>query len=41
MADFNETYVAYFGDALPVRSTVEAKLVSGVDVEIEVTALVG
>jgi 2-iminobutanoate/2-iminopropanoate deaminase len=38
MAAFNEAYRAYFAGALPVRSTVEAKLSQGVDVEIEVTA---
>ena len=38
MGPFNEVYRAYFADALPVRSTVEAKLSQGVDVEIEVTA---
>jgi 2-iminobutanoate/2-iminopropanoate deaminase len=38
MAPFNEVYRSYFADALPVRSTVEAKLSQGVDVEIEVTA---
>ncbi|MCJ2130798.1 RidA family protein [Methylobacterium sp. E-045] len=37
--DFNEIYMDYFRDSLPVRSTVEAKLVNGVDVEIEVTAI--
>ncbi|MRT24953.1 RidA family protein [Enterobacteriaceae bacterium RIT697] len=40
MKDFNEVYESYFRDALPVRSTVEAKLSQGVDVEIEVTAWV-
>jgi 2-iminobutanoate/2-iminopropanoate deaminase len=38
MGPFNEVYRAHFADALPVRSTVEAKLSQGVDVEIEVTA---
>ncbi|WP_313370302.1 RidA family protein [Achromobacter animicus] len=38
MAPFNEAYSAYFKGHLPVRSTVEAKLSQGVDVEIEVTA---
>jgi 2-iminobutanoate/2-iminopropanoate deaminase len=38
MGPFNEAYRPYFADALPVRSTVEAKLSQGVDVEIEVTA---
>lgn len=36
--DFNDVYASYFKDALPVRSTVEAKLSQGVDVEVEVTA---
>nr|WP_042671622.1 Rid family hydrolase [Methylobacterium sp. B34] len=39
MQRFNAVYASYFGPHLPVRSTVEAKLVGGVDVEIEVTAL--
>lgn len=38
MGAFNEVYRAYFADALPVRSTVEAQLSQGVDIEIEVTA---
>lgn len=38
MAPFNEVYRTYFADALPVRSTVEAKLSQSVDVEIEVTS---
>lgn len=38
MASFNEVYRAYFANALPVRTTVEAKLSQGVDVEIEATA---
>lgn len=38
MAPFNEVYRTYFVDALPVRSTVEAKLSQSVDVEIEVTS---
>ena len=38
MARFNEVYRSFFKDALPVRSTVEAKLSQGVDIEIEVTA---
>jgi 2-iminobutanoate/2-iminopropanoate deaminase len=38
MGPFNEVYRSYFQDALPVRSTVEAKLSQGVDVELEVTA---
>jgi len=41
MAPFNEAYRAYFEGHLPVRSTVEAKLSQGVDVEIEVTAYLG
>ncbi|KOC90289.1 RidA family protein [Winslowiella iniecta] len=38
MKPFNEVYASYFKDALPVRSTVEAKLSQDVDVEIEITA---
>lgn len=38
MAEFNQVYEKHFRGALPVRSTVEAKLSQGVDVEIEVTA---
>jgi 2-iminobutanoate/2-iminopropanoate deaminase len=38
MGPFNEVYRSYFDGALPVRSTVEAKLSNAVDVEIEVTA---
>ncbi|MBO9355403.1 RidA family protein [Bordetella petrii] len=38
-ADFNETYRPYFKAGLPVRSTVEAKLAMGVDLEIEIQAL--
>ncbi len=38
MKDFNIVYETYFRDALPVRSTVEAKLSQGVDLEIEITA---
>lgn len=41
MPRFNAVYAARFGAHLPVRSTVEAKLVGGVDVEIEVTAYAG
>lgn len=37
MAAFNPVYASYFAGGLPVRSTVEAKLSNGVDVEIEVT----
>jgi len=38
MGAMNEVYRSYFSAALPVRSTVEAKLSQGVDIEIEVTA---
>jgi len=38
-AGFNEVYKAFFGAALPVRTTVASAL--GVDVEIEVQAFVG
>ncbi|MCJ2072470.1 RidA family protein [Methylobacterium sp. J-030] len=41
MARFNAVYAAAFGAHLPARSTVEAKLVGGVAVEIEATAFVG
>ncbi|CAM3831886.1 RidA family protein [Bordetella tumulicola] len=37
--DFNEAYRGYFTAGLPVRSTVEAKLAMGVDLEIEIQAL--
>lgn len=37
MGAFNRVYASYFGEGLPVRSTVEAKLSNDVDVEIEVT----
>ncbi|MBF8740858.1 MULTISPECIES: RidA family protein [Pseudomonas] len=40
-AGFNEVYKGYFGEALPVRSTVASALALGVDVEIEVQAFVG
>jgi len=40
-AGFNEVYKTFFGDALPVRSTVASALALGVDVEIEVQAYVG
>lgn len=40
-AGFNEVYKAFFGAALPVRSTVASALALGVDVEIEVQAYVG
>lgn len=40
-AGFNEVYKAFFGEALPVRSTVASALALGVDVEIEVQAFVG
>ena len=36
---FNEIYARHFGDELPTRSTVEAKLAHGARVEIEVQAL--
>lgn len=40
--EFNEAYGAYFvAPHLPVRSTVQAQLAFGVDVEIEVTACRG
>lgn len=38
-ADFNEVYSSYVQGALPARSTVEAKLALGVDVEVEVVAV--
>ena len=38
-AKFNETYRGYFTAGLPTRSTVEAKLAMGVDLEIEIQAL--
>jgi len=38
MAAFNEVYRTHFDGHLPVRSTVQAELSQGVDVEIEVTA---
>lgn len=41
MPRFNAVYAAAFGVHLPARSTVEAKLVGGVAVEIEVTAFAG
>jgi 2-iminobutanoate/2-iminopropanoate deaminase len=41
MKPFNEVYATYFPEGYPVRSTVEAKLSQGVDVEIEVTAWLG
>jgi len=40
-AGFNEVYTTFFGEALPVRSTVASALALGVDVEIEVQAFVG
>lgn len=40
-AGFNEVYKAFFGAALPVRSTVASALALGVDVEIEVQAFIG
>ncbi|MCD0502877.1 RidA family protein [Bordetella petrii] len=36
---FNQAYARRFGHALPARSTVQARLVLDVDVEIEVQAL--
>lgn len=41
MPRFNAVYAAHFGAHLPARSTVEAKLVGDVAVEIEVTAFAG
>lgn len=41
MGEFNSVYEEYFGRALPVRSTVEARLSNDVGVEIEVTCWVG
>lgn len=38
MADFNRVYESYFAGNLPARSTVEAQLANGVDIEIEVMA---
>lgn len=38
-SDFNEEYRRYFTAGLPTRSTVEAKLAMGVDLEIEIQAL--
>ena len=40
-ADFNKVYAERFGDTLPTRSLVEAKLAKNVDVEIEVQAWLG
>lgn len=40
-ADFNKVYAERFGDTLPTRSLVEAKLAKKVDVEIEVQAWLG
>jgi enamine deaminase RidA (YjgF/YER057c/UK114 family) len=37
MSRYNAVFAEYFKDALPVRSTVEAKLNHNVDIEIEVT----
>lgn len=37
--EFNQAYADYVGAHLPTRSTVEAKLAMGVDVEIEIQAL--
>lgn len=38
-ADFNDVYASYFKDGLPVRSTVQAQLAMGVDLEIEIQAI--
>lgn len=38
-SDFNDVYGSYFKDGLPTRSTVQAGLGMGVDVEIEIQAL--
>lgn len=38
-AGFNDEYRRHFGDALPARSTVQAKLYGGARIEIEVQAL--
>lgn len=40
-ADFNEVYRARFGGDFPSRSTVQAQLAMGVDVEIEIQAYLG
>lgn len=37
--EFNQAYARRFGNALPARSTVQARLARDVDVEIEVQAL--
>jgi len=37
--DFNQAYARRFGNTLPSRSTVQARLARDVDVEIEVQAL--
>ncbi|HRL20594.1 MAG TPA: RidA family protein [Alcaligenes sp.] len=39
--EFNKTYQERLGDHFPARSLVQAKLVAGVDVEIELQAWVG
>ncbi|SAI71049.1 endoribonuclease [Bordetella ansorpii] len=39
--DFNAVYRERFGDTFPTRSTVQAALAMGVDVEIEVQAFIG
>lgn len=39
-SDFNRVYAEFFPDGFPARSLVEAKLAFGVDVEIEVVAVV-
>lgn len=38
-ADFNEVYASYVKGGLPARSTVEAKLALGVDLEVEIIAV--
>lgn len=40
-AQFNDAYRSHFSSDFPSRSTVEAKLAMGVDVEIEVQAWLG
>lgn len=40
-AGFNEVYKSFFANGYPVRSTVNAGLALGVDVEIEVQAWIG
>lgn len=38
-ADFNDAYAEYFKNGLPTRSTVQAGLTMGVDIEVEIQAL--